>query len=441
MAAALVGLLVLAGGGIAIAGGGGTSAGPAVGGPLPAGIAARAVGPAGGLAWGVRVVRTTDWTCAQLGRLHGDALGVLGKDGSFGDDGRFHPFGPSTTNQAYCAQNDANGHAFLNIQLGSQPASGQGAGYRTAGKCHPAADVAQAKQALSSTGRSRALRIVDTWAVCPGGDLRFVQYGLLGPEATSITYILDGRSETERTHGPDGAYLVVGPSSPSACARFGPGGCAGSAPEYSAQISAGMITAVRYRDGQTCGLNRSHPREPALLVTCPLAGYAPAKSSISESQIAAPISVRLITAKHYCFTRNSYVGSSSRPALATDIGPYLPCDGAVPANEIRDPMNAQGTVVVFSWTAREPVTSASSQYQFSVRAPDGPGGGGGTFGTIRAGERLTRGMFLQSNLKGRFIGTVDYDPSVGPGGFNDTPMPRRGQNGSILVGRFTITIH
>lgn len=165
------------------------------------------------------------------------------------------------------------------------------------------------------------------------------------------------------------------------------------------------------------------------------------KSPLSESQVGAPISVRLITAQRYCFTRNSFVASGSGPALATDIGPYLPCDGAVPANEIRDPLNSQGTVVVFSWTAREPVTSARSQYKFLVRAPDGPGGGGSTIGTIHAGEHLTRGIFVPSNLKGRFTGTVEYDPSVSPGRDTGLPILRHGQNGLMLVGHFTITIH
>jgi hypothetical protein len=389
----------------------------------------------------------------QIGRLRGDSVGVLGSDGSFGNDGRFHPFGPSTTKQAYCGQNDGAGHAFLNVQLGQQPASGQGAGFRTISHCRLASEIPAAKRALSrneslsSSTRSRALRLIDSWAVCPGGDLRYVQYGLLGPEATSITYSLGGRSATERVHGPDGAYLVVGESSPSACARFGPGGCAGSAPQFSAQIAAGMITAVHYRDGHTCGLRFNPARESAILVSCPLAGHVPAKPPVSESQVAAPVSVRLIKAKRYCFTRETkhvtYLSTlESRPAPATDIGPYLPCDGPVPANEVRDPSNSSGSVIAFSWTARIPVTSTSSRYEFLINDPCGTGSGGSTIGHIRAGERLTRGVFEFSPCKGTATGSVYYDPSVGPNGF--TPFRptrlRRGQTGAILVGRFSITV-
>ena len=129
--ATLVGLVILGGGWVLLSGGGGGNAGvPTTHGPLPAGIVARAADPAGGLPWAIRFVRTTGWTCLQLGRLRGDQLGVIDEDGSFGNTGRFHPFGPSTTNQARCAQNDANNRAFMTIQLGAEPASGAGGGYQ-----------------------------------------------------------------------------------------------------------------------------------------------------------------------------------------------------------------------------------------------------------------------------------------------------------------------
>lgn len=450
-AAGVVGLLVLAGGGIAFFGGGGTSAAPAVDGSPPAGIAARAADPAGGLAWGIRIVRATGWTCVQLGRLRGDQLGVLGQDGSFGDDGRFHPFGPSTTTQAYCGQNDANGHAFLNVRLVPLPASGQGAGYRTLTECHPAADIAQAKQALSNTGRSTALRIFATWAACPNRDLRFVQYGLLGPEATSVTYTVDGRTETEPTRGPDGAYLVAGPGSPNACARAGLGSdCGGSGPGYSPQISSGLITAVQYRNGRTCHLTPSYPGQPALLVSCRRIGYVPERSPFGEPQVRAPVSARVITAKHWCFTRHDQPINLSGLAPVIDTGPYIPCDGPVPANEIRDPADTQGTLIVFSWTAREPVTSATGEYEWSIHEHSGAGARASTYGRIHAGERLTRGIFEPSGYTGTFTGVVGYNPNVGPGGFTAPAIAPPGHErltatastsaGSILVGRFTITI-
>ena len=52
----------------------------------------RAPDPAGGLPWGMRIVRTTrGYLCVQIGRVQDGMLGELGIDGAFHDDGRFHP--------------------------------------------------------------------------------------------------------------------------------------------------------------------------------------------------------------------------------------------------------------------------------------------------------------------------------------------------------------
>ncbi len=58
-------------------------------------LAVSAPDPAGGLPWGMRIVHTTrDLVCVQIGRLYHGELGLLGRDGAFGDDGRFHPLPP-----------------------------------------------------------------------------------------------------------------------------------------------------------------------------------------------------------------------------------------------------------------------------------------------------------------------------------------------------------
>jgi hypothetical protein len=44
---------------------------------------------------------------------------------------------------------------------------------------------------------------------------------------------------------------------------------------------------------------------------------------------------------------------------ATDLGGYLPCNGAVPARDKRPGLVERGTLVVFSWTARQPATSTT----------------------------------------------------------------------------------
>jgi hypothetical protein len=274
--AGLIGLLLLGAGGIAVFGGGGSLAGLDAGGPLPVGIAARAAGPDGGLPWGIRVVRTSGWTCVQLGRLRASELGLIGRDGLAGDDGRFHPFGPSTTYQARCAQNDANGHAFMTIELGAQPASGAGGGYRGMSPCQTADQAAGFKRAVAHIRRLGIRRVAPKLpSVCPSADLRFIQYGLLGPDATSITYTLGGPREVERTHGPDGAYLVVGPSTPAFCAHLPPGNFCGGAGVAPNSIGGGMIVSVHYRDAPTCRVDHTTGRLPAFFIKCP---HAPATS-------------------------------------------------------------------------------------------------------------------------------------------------------------------
>lgn len=251
--AALVAALILAGAGFAAFGGG--SGGASGQGPLPPGIAARAADPAGGLPWGIRVVDDpTGRTCVQLGRLRGRALGVLGQDASFHDDGRFHPIAPSTVIAARCAPTDAAGHAFLAIARPLQPASGS---------VLNGDDGPQPQQCRR----------------CAPRDLRFVEYGLLGPDAVSITYRVDGRTRTIAT-GADGAFLVVGPRSSSLCARVaGTSGCESGGEHDGDAVGAGMVTAIHYRGGGVCrpGAPDSHTpflaENPQIGASCPPVGY------------------------------------------------------------------------------------------------------------------------------------------------------------------------
>src|ERR1039458_1684221 len=57
---------------------------------------------------------------------------------------------------------------------------------------------------------------------CPARALRNVAYGVLGPDAVSITYSVNHYSLTERT-GPDRAYIAVVPATNRSC-TFGSGG-------------------------------------------------------------------------------------------------------------------------------------------------------------------------------------------------------------------------
>src|SRR4051794_2957808 len=178
--------------------------------------------PDGGAPWGMRTVRTTrGMGCAQIGRLLGDGLGVLGQDGAFSDDGRFHEIPTTVLSQAECRQTDGAGHVFLAVSYQGMPASALPAG-------------CAARPAPSTLKQP----------ICPARDERVIYYGLLGPRARSVTYDDDrGHTVTAATSGRDGAYLVVLRPSARHPARgyFAPG-----------TSPASGLKSVQYRDGRVC---------------------------------------------------------------------------------------------------------------------------------------------------------------------------------------------
>jgi hypothetical protein len=446
-AAGLLAAALLAGGGFVLingGGGGGSHASVAsvgVHGPLPAGIAARAADPAGSLPWGIRVVHTAGYTCVQLGRLRGDQLGLLGHDGLAGNNGRFYAMGPSTTYQARCAPNDGGSHAYMTVELGAQPASAAGGGYRGESMCRTAAaevGLARVRARLKQRGITVPTGGAFSMPVCPSGDLRFVQYGLLGPDATSITYRISGAPQTERT-GQDGAYLVVGPSTPAFCGRLDRGTLCGGDGVGPNSIGGGMIQAVRYRNASTCQLDRANSRLPPFALSCPRVGYVPAKPRLTDSQVAAPIRVRVINAPAYCLGHGGSPFRGFGPAPVTELALYTPC--SKPASS-RPGDVIHGTLVIFSWTARQPVTSPRRNYTFFFNEGRCGGQGGSTYGQITADERLTRAVILQPrpHCTGTFTGTVGFNPDLGPGG-GDFGDNEPGRGNSLLVGRFTVPIH
>jgi hypothetical protein len=426
-------LLVLAGGLLLLFGGGSSPAVPSgsapavIHSPLPSGIAARAADPSGGLPWGTRLVRTRGWTCVQVGRLSGNQLGEVGVDDVYHNDGLFHPFPIDTDHHnPNCVNDDGAGNAFMTVELGTMPESSVLTGWNGSSGCDLGPEVAQAP-------------------TCPAADERFIEYGLLGPQAKSITYTYNGHLVTEPT-GVEGAYLVVAPATSRFCAQFGRGTTCGGSGEAPNSIFGGMITSVQYRNGQTCRPSGAVPTFSG----CPEVGYvAPTQKPQTNAHVKAPVTAKVVAAKHYCFTRNSYF-SNSQPAAATQIT-YIPCDGSVPATEVRDPENQTGTDIIFSWTARKPSTT-SSRYETTITwvpssqphpIPQGcPGGGGGTIvGRVRAGERLTRADFVPAACTGRYTGTVYYDPNIEPGNAGGANLFRPGQNGAIPVGHFRAVVH
>jgi hypothetical protein len=149
--------------------------------------------PAGGLPWGMRIVRTTrGLECIQIGRLLDGRLGVLGEDGQFHDDRLFHELPVSVLNPGMCIQPSQR----VILSDDGLPAAG----------------------ALQSPTTSCRVTWERPWpsspGLCPTGDQRLVAFGVLGPHAVSVSYMAQGRLHTVATAGRYGAYLIVLPAAP-----------------------------------------------------------------------------------------------------------------------------------------------------------------------------------------------------------------------------------
>jgi hypothetical protein len=158
-------------------------------------------------------------------------LVVLGQDGWFGDDHRFHPVPPSVFDSETCGIVGSAGYALA----GSWDTI-FASGISVVGGCQYPAP----KWALDPK-----------LPVCPARDLRFVAYGVLGPRARAITYTDDGRRETVRTVGREGAYLVVR-REPRVLAVNGSGGGGPGLAGGGGPGSFPGAIAVLYSDGQHC---------------------------------------------------------------------------------------------------------------------------------------------------------------------------------------------
>jgi len=383
----------------------------------------RVADPAGGLPWGLRVLRTTrGLTCVQLGRVDFGTVGFLGRDGGFANDGRFHPLSQNYFNTPFgCAPTDGHGQAFLNAFLQDRPASGGEPG-RGCG--------AEEDRTSGHVARRRP--------TCPLSDLREISFGLLGPDAVSVTHLTaSGTLATTPTTGADGAYLVVLPHAtkgclvPDASRRF-PAQC-----EVGFQgdtggpgVPSGAITAVTYRDGHVCHVPPPGSRA-SLFERCPPVGFvATPASEPTSAALAARISIRKLPARSYCAPRHG-----------EGVGP---CGAHVPRGFRRLTGGWPSLLVEISFTSRVAITDSHSFYEFNLTMPRSRTcTTGGNFGPtnydIRTGQRVSSRMFVPYRCPGIVRGSVSYVPLVGPATAMPVPgLP--GQGTAIPVGSFAFRV-
>ena len=255
-------------------------------------LAVRTADPDGGPPWGMRTTRTTRGAvCLTVGRVVDGRLGALGIDGAFGDDDLLHPFTAGLFDPQPCAVPDADGHAFL-----SQAATG-----------YPAA--ATGFYLVAQAGGCRA-SLQGLRGDCASSRLRDLYYGLLGPDAVSISYRTpSGAVRSEPTTGPDGAYLLVLPY------RHGPKGVT-----VSGELTGmtGPIVKVGLRGGRVC--------RPAPTVNCGAIGErAPGAPELTARDVRAPVHVQAIHARAYCQSRMARCSLHARIASHAGLAGFLTC--------------------------------------------------------------------------------------------------------------------
>jgi hypothetical protein len=245
--------------------------------------------PAGGAPWGMREFATSRGLgCIEIARLVAGKLVAVGRDYAFGDDGRYHELSVSSGGAGYgdwCGALDRYHRLYINQAWGEQPASGwQSRCYAPGSPEHAIERVAMRAGRLELPQRQIVL------PSCPIKDERNLYFGLLGPDAKSVTYVLEGQRHTLATSGSEGAYLIVTRSTLGQLLKgVGTGGIV---------PVAGPITEVHYRDGATCHLSSrswiggAYACTPSMQV--PVGYVAPQDLSYSHAQVETPLKVKLI---------------------------------------------------------------------------------------------------------------------------------------------------
>jgi hypothetical protein len=413
----------------------------------------------GGPPWGLRLVHTTRRdVCVQFGRVEDSQLGSLGIDYAWDNDHQFHPFPKSFTGGwgQECATADGAGNAFLNVEWGGI-ASSANPGLAVSGAQAKGCQPVQYEPSRLARHLPKRFRPKNRSGLplCPHGTSRTVFMGLLGPDATSITYQApNGSLQTEHTSGSDGAYLLVFPLTQKTCnmyAQFGPCGSGVQTTSNSfSPTTPGPIKAIRYRDGHTCSLV---PPKKLLAGLEAVVRRLRAKSrrgglvSPGEQLKLQRAVARFAASQHLSVSQLTHKLNAICPA----VGYVAPNEKHLTAADLTSPISvrpitptAASLGAVISFTARQPVTSSDSWYELAVTGPprcEADGNGPINYGNVHKGQKLTETVSTSTDCKGTIHGVIGYVQNGGPvneeGAGDGTP----GKDGSILVGHFTVTIH
>lgn len=217
--------------------------------------------PEGGPPWGMRIVQTSrGLVCAQVGRVQGGALGEIGIDGAFADDGLFHPF-PREVVQSFPggSTEDGTGIEGGTCALAPQPEGARATAWGSA-------------VAAELWGVDRNAAPQRGHVASPASQRRDISYGLLGPHAVSVSY-REGSDLREQAVAPGvGAYLIVQRAgAPSG--HEGGGAAPGTQTPGEGPGTDGALTAIAYRqpDGTICenGYDARTGAKIAVARTCP----------------------------------------------------------------------------------------------------------------------------------------------------------------------------
>lgn len=270
----------------------------------------RVADPAGGLPWGMRLVHTTRrLACLQIGRIAGTQIGLLGEDGAFGDDGRFHPVAPDVVR--------------LNretTELSTCLAPGE-------------TTSLEARIPQSGVFGSRHTEAV------PAAARRWISYGLLGRHAVSVTYTSGGRAHTVPVEPGSGAYLVVLPSPSSV--DFETGGGAMSTSRF--VTPQGAISSIDYRaNGKLCSESRQAAQATAAHPQCPQPPVAPRPGA--PRRLNRKIGVRVSGGTAIVTFTAPYTVSSARSDYTVEIP--SPCHKGILGTPVERDLRAGETVHV-----------------------------------------------------------------------------------------------